>query len=152
MGPSRHNLRPIAWIVRFTASASEAATFSSGNSPMTSQSGRPKVKYQPISLPPTALEEVGDGLVSMLRFSQHALDCASSEATTRDVDGHGISADYIVLLSPPWTRNDTPAPGMVPASTILTRSHRERHPSCREPAFAAYWLAHSEQGARAKRL
>jgi len=32
---------------------------------MTSQSGRPKVKYQPISLPPTALEEVGDACSAM---------------------------------------------------------------------------------------
>src|SRR5215470_3134891 len=53
------------------ASTAEAATFSSGNSPMTSQSWRPKVRYQPISLPPTLLKRLAtassrfSGLASM---------------------------------------------------------------------------------------
>src|SRR5262245_5829149 len=37
------------------ASIAEAAAFSLGNSPMTSQSWWPKVKYHPMSLPPTLL-------------------------------------------------------------------------------------------------
>jgi hypothetical protein len=38
------------------ASIAEAAAFSSGNSAMASQSGWPKVKYHPMSLPPTLLK------------------------------------------------------------------------------------------------
>src|SRR5262249_31632762 len=40
------------------ARTADAAPFSSGNSPITSQSWRPNVKYQPISLPPTLLNKL----------------------------------------------------------------------------------------------
>src|SRR5262245_42906537 len=48
------------------ARMAEAAAFSLGNSPITSQSCRPKVKYQPNSLPPTLLKSV---LTASSRFS-----------------------------------------------------------------------------------
>src|SRR5262245_29526342 len=53
------------------ASIAEAAAFSSGNSAMTSQSWWPKVKYQPMSLPPTLWKSLAtassrfSGLASM---------------------------------------------------------------------------------------
>src|SRR6185369_17184669 len=40
------------------ARTAEAAAFSSGNSAMTIQSWRPKVRYHPISLPPTLLKSL----------------------------------------------------------------------------------------------
>src|ERR1700738_446156 len=53
------------------ASIADAAAFSSGHSPMTSQSWCPKVKYHPMSLPPTLLKSLptassrSSGLASM---------------------------------------------------------------------------------------
>src|SRR3984893_10225638 len=53
------------------ASIAEAAVFSSGNSPMASQSWWPKVKYHPMRLPPTLLKSLATassrffGLASM---------------------------------------------------------------------------------------
>src|SRR3972149_3834364 len=40
------------------ASTAEAAVLSSGNSPITNQSWGPKVKYQPMSRPPTLLKRL----------------------------------------------------------------------------------------------
>ena len=73
------------------ASTAEAATFSSGNSPMTSQSCRPKVKYQPMSLPPTLLNRLATASSRFFWFGQHALDRVRSELTARNVNRHGIS-------------------------------------------------------------
>src|SRR5262245_14578780 len=51
------------------ARIADAAAFSSGNSAITSQSWRPKVKYQPRSLPPTLLNKL---LTASSRFSGFA--------------------------------------------------------------------------------
>src|SRR5262249_17291336 len=51
------------------ASTAEAAAFSSGNSPIASQSVRPKVRYQPMSLPPTLLNSLA---TASSRFSGFA--------------------------------------------------------------------------------
>ena len=48
-----HRLPPAA-----AASIAEAAALLSGNSPITNQSWRPKVRYQPMSLPPTLLKRL----------------------------------------------------------------------------------------------
>jgi hypothetical protein len=73
------------------AKTAEAADLSSGNSPMTNQSWRPNVKYQPMSLPTAAFEQIGDGLFPILRLGKHALDSVCRELASGDVDGHGIS-------------------------------------------------------------
>ena len=46
---------------------------------MTGQSWWPKVEYRPMSLPPDALEEFGNGLLTIFWLSQHALDSVRSK-------------------------------------------------------------------------
>jgi hypothetical protein len=40
-----------------------------------------------------ALEKIGDGLLSILWFGQHAFDGVCRELASGDVDGHAISPD-----------------------------------------------------------
>jgi hypothetical protein len=57
-----------------TDASAMAAAFSSGNSPIASQSRGPKVKYHPTSLPPTLSKSFGNGLLTIFRLCHHTLD------------------------------------------------------------------------------
>jgi hypothetical protein len=63
-----------------------------------------------------ALEEIGDGLLSILWFGEHAFDGVSREFSSGDVDGHG--------LSPPEVK----APRLAPQFATL-RPHSNRYQS-----------------------
>src|SRR6516162_3120535 len=39
------------------------------------------------------LEQVGDGILAVLRLGEHTLDCVRRKFTARYVNGHGISPD-----------------------------------------------------------
>src|SRR5262249_40840951 len=76
------------------ARIAEAAAFSSGNSPIAIQSWWPKVRYQPMSLPPTLLKSLATASSSRFSGLANMLLTASAVYRPREVDWHGISPGY----------------------------------------------------------
>src|SRR5262245_34479080 len=102
------------------ASTAEAAAFSSGNSPMTRKSWWPKVKYHPMSLPPTLLKSFATASSRFSGLASMPLMASEVKRPGGMYIGMASLLQRVLLTQMLWTLNITAA-----ASAGSRDHHRE---------------------------